>query len=281
MRDGLWATTAIALALGGSASAADVQETPMDVTKPAVSGFNGKLEFGYLHLNADGSDDGDGAYGVGSFSMPVAERFGIQIDAGLAKVDTNADFTIGGVGAHAFWRNPDVALLGGYAHYVRASSDIGSANAFRLGGEGELYLDRFSVEGFAGADIVDGSNDNDAFFTGNLIAAFYPTDNIRVHAGVSHSFEETFGRVGAEAMLPFAANNVALFGDARIGDDVQDYRVGLKLYFGESGKSLIARHREDDPKEQLLDFFKLGGTPPVVVPEEPGGCEEEVCSGPT
>lgn len=74
-------------------------------------------------------------------------------------------------------------------------------------------------------------------------------------------------------MLPFASNNIALFGDAKFGDDTQDYRVGLKLYFGESGKSLIARHREDDPKERLLDFFQRGGTP--AGGEEP--CDDEFC----
>lgn len=275
MRDGLWATTAIALAIGGTASAADVQEiAPVAATKPAVSGFNGKIEFGYLNLDVDGLGSADGGYAIGSVSAPIAERFGVQVDAGLAKVDTNPDITLGGVGLHGFWRDPDVALLGLYGHYVRASTDLGDASAFRLGGEGEVYLDRFSLEGFAGADIVDGDNDNETYFSGDLVAAFYPTDNIRIHGGVSHSFDETFGKVGAEAILPFASNNVALFADAKFGDDVQDYRVGLKLYFGESGKSLIARHREDDPKARLLDFFQRGGTPPAAGGSEEGGSEE-------
>lgn len=277
MRDGLWATTAIALALGGTASAADVQE-PVDVatTKPAVSGFNGKLEFGYLHLDVDGAGDGDGAYGIGSFSAPVAERFGVQIDAGLGKIDSDNDITLGGVGLHGFWRNPDVALLGVYGHYVRADSDLGDANNFRIGGEGEIYLDRFSIEGFAGADFVDTNVGSDTFFAGKLTAAFYATENLKLYGGVSHSFDETFGRAGAEAMLPFAANNVSLFGDAKFGNDVQDYRVGLKVYFGESGKSLQARHREDDPEEMLLDFFKVGGTPPAATTTPP--TDEEGCT---
>lgn len=119
MREGLWATTAVALALAGTASAADMQE-PVEVStsKPAVSGFNGKLEFGYLHFNPEGLDSAGGAYGIGSFSAPVGERFGIQVDAGFARVDANPDISIGGIGLHGFWRDPDVALLGLYGHYA-------------------------------------------------------------------------------------------------------------------------------------------------------------------
>lgn len=262
MRDGLWATTAIALALGGSASAADMQDAaPVETSKPAVSGLNAKLELGYLYLNVDGFDSGSGAYGIGSVSAPLGERFGVQVDAGYARVNTNPDMSVGGVAVHGFWRDPDKALLGAYAHYARANIGFGNANSVRLGGEAELYLDRVSIEGFAGADIVSRPGNDDTSFAGNLTAAFYATDNFRIDAGVSHSFDQTFGKIGAEAMLPFAANNVSLFGAARFANDVQDYRVGLKVYFGESGKSLKARHREDDPKEQLLDFFEHGAAP--------------------
>ncbi|KQZ87145.1 hypothetical protein ASD64_06790 [Mesorhizobium sp. Root157] len=261
MRVHLLTTTAVFFTLGFSAQAADFQEKFEG--KPAVSGINGKLEIGYSRTDVSGtSDDLDALHGIGSIALPVAQQFGVQIDAGVGRFDTDPSITAAGVGAHGFWRNPDQGLLGVYGHYVRTSGGGQNADVWRLGAEGEAYFDRISVEAFVGADFVDTNAGNDTFFNGDLVAAFYATDNIRIHAGVGHQFDETFAKVGGEAMLPFASNNVSLFADAGFGEDTQAYKVGLRIYFGESGKSLKARHREDDPQARLLDFFGAAFTAP-------------------
>lgn len=257
MRVYLLSSTAIFLILGASAQAADFEEK--FEAKPAVSAINGKLEIGYSSTDFSGASSNlDAIYGIGSITLPVAQQFGVQIDAGVGSFNTNPDVTAAGLGAHGFWRNPNQGLLGVYGHYVNVSGGGQSADVWRLGAEGEAYFDRVSLEAFVGADFVDVTGGNDTFFSGDLVAAFYVTDNFRIHAGIGHQFDETFGKIGGEAMLPFASNNIALFADGDIGDDVQSYRVGLRLYFGESGKSLKARHREDDPRSRLLDFFGAG-----------------------
>jgi hypothetical protein len=222
--------------------------------KPAVSGINGKIEAAYTYVDVDNVGDTNMGDLAGSIAFPVGERFGLQFDGGVATAnDLGTGF---GAGVHAFWRNPDTALLGFYGDVVRYDTDFGpDVTTWRYGAEGELYIDRFSLEGFVGGDTVDAGDFNDTYFSAEAMAAFYVTDDFRIHAGVGHRFDETFGRVGAEAMLPFASRNVALFGDGTFGDDVTAARVGLRVYFGEAGKSLKDRHREDDPRIRLFDMF--------------------------
>ena len=274
MRAYLLTTTAIFLALGVAANAADFQEKFEG--KPAVSGINGKLDIGYNQTNISGaSDEPSAVYGIGSISFPVAQQFGVQIDAGAARFDTDPHITAAGIGAHGFWRDPDQGLLGVYGHYVRLSGGGDGGSIWRLGAEGEAYFDRVSVEAFVGADFVDGDGVDDTFFSGDLVAAFYATDNFRIHAGIGHQFDETFAKVGGEAMLPFASNNIALFADAGIGDDAQTYNVGLRIYFGEAGKSLKDRHRQDDPRTRLLDFFGAAFNAPDDTTTGPAPCTSE------
>jgi hypothetical protein len=276
MRAYFQTTTAIFFTLGLSAQAADFQEK--FEAKPAVSGINGKLEIGYSNIDISGSSDNlNGIYGVGSIALPVTEQFGVQIDAGVGSFDTSPDTTAAGIGAHGFWRDPSQGLLGIYGHYANVSGGGQSANVWRLGTEGEAYFDRVSLEAFVGADFVDTPGGNATFFSGDLVAAFYATDNFRVHAGIGHQFDETFAQVGGEAMLPFASNNIALFADADIGEDVQAYNVGLRIYFGESGKSLKARHRQDDPRSRLLDFFGAAFSNSDNGASSPPACSE-VCT---
>jgi len=241
--------------MGSAAIAADATfEEKFDGQKPAVSGINGKIEAAYTYVDVDNVGDTNMGDLIGSVSIPVGQQFGLQFDGGVA---TANDFGTGfGAAVHAFWRNPDTALLGFYGDVVRYDTDFGpDVTTYRYGAEAELYLDRFTVEGFVGGDTVDAGSFDDTFFSAEAMAAFYITDDLRIHAGVGHRFDDTFGRVGAEAMLPFASRNVALFGDGTFGDEVTTARVGVRVYFGEAGKSLKDRHREDDPRVRLFDVF--------------------------
>ncbi len=270
-------STAIGAVLGGGAFAADavlvVDDQQFEAryeAKPAVSALNGKIEAAYTWIDIDGLGNVDLWTGAASVSVPVSHSFGIQIDAGIGRFTGDASATAYGIAGHAFWRNPDFALLGLYADY-QTTTDF-DLDATRIGLEGELYLDRISLEGFAGAELVDTPGGDETFFSGEALAAFYITDDFRVHGGVGHRFDETYGIVGAEAMLPFGGNNVALFTDGVFADAATSVRGGVRIYFGESGKSLKARHREDDPRVRLFDAtggFMAGDDDDVIVCEPP------------
>jgi hypothetical protein len=274
----LLASTAIVAIQSGLAIAADapiVLEQPAEArfeSKPAVSAINGSLELSYTFTDIDNASDAKLLTGAGSISIPVGHSFGLQFDAGVGRFSADQSATGYGIAAHAFWRDPDVALLGLYGDYQTASGfDV---NSYRLGVEAELYLDRISLEGFAGAERIDLRGKEGTYFSAEALAAFYVTDNVRVHGGVGHGFEKTYGVIGAEAMMPFASNNVALFADGTFSGKEASVRGGVRVYFGEEGKSLIARHREDDPRLRLFDSFSAdiyAGEPDVVPPSNNDG----------
>ncbi len=285
----LASTSAICVIIGGQASAADLggqapapdPEEYTQQSKPAVSGLNAKLDIQYNYLDystIDGHVDSPSV--IGTITLPVGHSFGLQIDAGITQYEGSSlpvSITMAAGAGHLFWRDPDLALFGLYAHYANVSYSGGgsSVGLWRFGAEAELFLDRVSIEGFAGADISDLSTGNLDYFNGNMKVAFYATENFRIHGGVMHQFDQTFGRVGGEAMLPFGSNNIAVYADGVFGGDVDSVRGGIRIYFGESGKSLMARHREDDPQTQLDAFAAIGwGTASGVI-ASPG----IVCAG--
>lgn len=255
-------TTAILLILSSSVGATDFQER-FEGAKPAVSGLNAKLDLGYLYTDFDklpGSMDGGQI--IGSVSAPLGQSFGVQVDAGYANLGLSSlpiDVELSGVGVHGFWRDPDVGLLGVYGHYVAINPSVipGSIDSFQYGVEGEAYFGRVSIDVFAGANTLEFPGGfGDTYFAGQLRGAYYLTDNLRVDAGVLQQFDETFGQAGFEAMLPVGPNMASLYANGTFGDETT-VRAGLRFYFGQSGKSLMARHREDDPQARLLDYFAL------------------------
>lgn len=280
-------STAILLVMTGGLYAADVSEPQFEArfegTKPAVSAFNGKLDLGYFYHDFSGvAGEAHGGFGIASVSAPLGHSFGVQVDAGYLGLNHSGiagDITSGGGALHLFWRNPDLGLVGLYGHY--ASIDVGPANvaAWRYGAEAEGYFGPFSVEAFVGGDTLTNGGVEETFFYGELKGAYYFQENFRVEAGLVHQFDETMGRVGAEAMLPFAGNRTALYAMGTFGEDSTTVRAGLRFYFGDSGKSLQARHREDDPGTRLMDYFALGGVGAIFGGggggEEGGGGGEE------
>ena len=269
--------TALALLLAGAAQAADPAtfEERFEGTKPAVSGFNGKLDLGYFHQSFDGLPfDLDGGYAIGSVSLPVTHSFGLQVDAGFGSIDVNpgaGSVDIKGIAAHLFYRDPDRFLIGAYGHY--ANIDLGpfDADMWRYGLEGEAYLGNFSVEAFVGGDTIDGPGGSASEFHGEARLAYYFFDNYRLDVGVNHQFDQTSLRVGGEALLPVAGNRLALYALGSFNDDATSVRAGLRLYFGEAGKSLKARHREDDPGSRLFDYFDINEAVGRIAPVGEGG----------
>lgn len=261
--------------------------------RQAVSALNGKLEVGYSWLDYDGFPTAltgedvqtHNAYGIGSVSAPVSRQFGVQVDAGvlgsIASQSITDPFTptetvnpgnsAYGIGAHFFWRDPDLALVGVYAHYVRFRQDLDvfgpddvtvTANTFRIGAAGEYYHNNWTLEGFVGADFVTttaevgGVSDSDdrTFLAGRALAAYYPNNDTRLFAGVEYAFNEFAGVLGGEYLFNSASPMAtAAFVEGSIGETTTTIEAGVRVYFGPDGKSLIARHREDDPRPSLFD----------------------------
>jgi hypothetical protein len=222
-------------------------------TLPAVSAINGKVQFGggYADLKATSSDEL--FYGAGSLSMPLGDMFGLQADFAVKNILN--DTAVGG-NVHLFTRDPNSYLIGAIAGY----GDVGNASAFWAGGEAEFYMDNVSLEMAAGYLNVNpnvGSNSDELFASADV--AFYPVDNMRLALGASSVAGFQSGSITAEYLLD--AMPVSLSLKAEAGEDsFTAVSAGVSFYFGgdDSSKSLKRRHREDDPRNRVLDIFGAG-----------------------
>ncbi len=254
-RNSLLATTAMAsiVALGATTagSAADLPDAgrayALDESLPAVSGLNGKIAV-YGGYQDDEVDDG-GIFGVlGSVSVPLGHRFGFQADAQVAAVE---DDVFGRLGGHLFWRDPSKGLVGIYGA-VEGYDDT-DMDAWRIALEAEAYLDRITIRGLAGYEAVDlpaaaGGDEDGVFALADL--AYYINDDFRASIGYRHMNDTHMGAAGLEYQLQTGlfGSGTSVFAEGRVGDN--DYAAawaGVRLYLGGGEKSLIRRHREDDP----------------------------------
>ena len=212
---------------------------------PAVSGVNGKMSVEGGVTGGDGQSSGIGVV-QGSVAAPLAHALGVQLD-GLAS--TSYDTPIFGSTAHLFWRDPAIGLLGPVA-------SIAGGDGYRLGwygAEAELYAGIFSFGAWGGYhEAVDnelGLRVASAFYGGS--AKVYPTPDLALSLGVTSSFQKATLTASLEYQPDlFARHNVAFFVNGDAADDSYTVTAGIRLYFG-ADKTLIRRHREDDPAEWL------------------------------
>jgi hypothetical protein len=260
----------IAAGMYGSVSmAADIEATgPL----PAVSGPNGKIAISGGWADIDDLGDDELFRAGAAFSFPVGDMFGLQAD--LTALDVFGETAIGGA-AHFFTRDPNSYLLGIYGGYV----DAGSADVWHVGPEAELYLDNISIEAVGG--YMDISNGVGSEFYAMGKVALYATDNLRLSVGASSVADFESANAGLEWFMGDAGLPASLTLDGRIGEDgFTSVMAGVSLYFGGEEKSLIRRHREDDPGLHFFDIFNAGVlgsenfNPNDAVPEEP--CNPEV-----
>ena len=251
-------TCLMAVAAAGSAQAGDTfgNYDPMAVpgSLPAVSALNGKVSvFG-------GKQDGNGSsqslFGVvGSLSVPMGFAYGLQIDAAAG---SGASTGFYGIGGHLFWRDPAKGLLGLYGSYFKWDLTRGATNGFtvgKIGVEGAAYLGRFSLEGLATYQSGSASG-----FNGKAVVAYYPTDNLRLDAGVRQvAGPGTMGLVDAE-WRPLDTSGLTLFASGAIGQNsYSQFLAGARYYFGDANKSLIDRHRQDDPAPDFSGDMSIAG----------------------
>jgi hypothetical protein len=244
---------------------------PLAQPLPAVDGINGKIDgFG------GGASHGTGFYGTsGSLTIPLAYRWGLQLDGSAGN---NAGIGSEGGAGHLFWRDPSIGLLGAYGSYShRSGFDVGverigadggidflgtehvSIDTARVAAEGEYYVGRWNFGAVAGSEMV-GINSPllplsvpNRFF--DLVSAsYYLTDDFEVHIAQAYTFKTQILIGGAEYGLPLGGGRMAsLFAEGLIGErGFQAILGGIRIYFGERGKSLIDRHRQDDPVSALL-----------------------------
>jgi hypothetical protein len=225
---------------------------------PAVSAPNGKIGV------FTGSLGGDFTLGAaGSLAIPLAQQWGAQVDGMVGSADSASFY---GIGGHLFWRDPGRGLLGLTASWVGWNrtdtvtlpfrqfddvaqiQDVSGADVGKVGVEGAAYLGRISLEGAAGYQFG-----SDTGFAGRATIAFYPTDDLRLDIGVMQlAGADAAFRGGAEWSPAGHAFSLFASGLARSSDN-WSVLGGAKMYFGSGQKSLIQRHREDDPENLLPD----------------------------
>ena len=250
--------TFAATLLASTAWSADIGKGDL----PAVSAINGKIEFSAGWADIDPIDPTAVFQGGASLSIPVGDRFGLQAD--IAALSEFGD-TYRGAALHAFTRNPDSYLLG-------LAGGFGAANAATfqfIGPEAEFYADRVSIEAWAGFMNLDLAGVQSSQFFGFGDVAYYPDDNLRLSVGASTVAGFKSGHINGEWQFSDSGLPLSLTAEGRVGDaGYVTASLGLKLYFGAEDKTLIRRHREDDPRNRSLDISQAAGsafTPPTVV----------------
>ena len=265
-------TGTIAAGMYGSVSLAADVET--NTALPAVSAPNGKVEIGGGWADIDDLSSDEIFRGGAAFSFPVGDMFGIQAD--LTALDAFGETAIGGA-VHAFTRDPNSYLLGVYGGYV----DAGPANIWYVGPEAELYLDNISIEAVGGVMDISNGGGTEFYAMGNV--ALYATDNLRLSLGASTVAGFESANAGLEWFMGDTGLPASVTLDGRIGEDgFSSVMAGLSLYFGGEDKSLIRRHREDDPRIRFFDIFNAGALEaihqelaedPECVPSQTNYCE--------
>jgi hypothetical protein len=267
--------------LGSPVAAEPDAAAPGDAAAlPAVDGLNAKIAgFG-------GAVEEQALYGgAGSVTLPLGQRFGLQLDGLVTGFDSEGqgDVTIAGTAAHLFWRDPAQGLLGAYGHYIHADAFDG-VDIFAGGVEGALYWGQFTLEGVAGVeggevDTSFGNFDIDTRFFDVAQVAWYPVDDLKLSAGHIYSLDQHAALFGAEWGLDAGSGIMAsLFANGSVSEDGDGAVLGgLRLYFGQQPKPLIRRHREDDPMITLDTY--TGGRQRIISDHTTYGIEID-CLGP-
>jgi hypothetical protein len=248
-------SSALGYARSGRSGTPGVRWPPQPL--PAVDGINGKITgFG------GGADHTRGFYGAnGSLAFPLVQQWGVQLDGAIGSLD-GSGFSRGA--GHLFWRDPSVGLVGAYGSYGHWNG-VGALSIPRIGvdigrfaAEGEYYWNRWTFRGLAGYETVRlntpaglaGLSVPNRFFD-TISASYYVTDNFKLSIGHLYTFGRHGLSLGSEYGFALGGGRMAsLFAAARFAEGGDNLAVaGLRFYFGQRDKTLIDRHRQDDPIE--------------------------------
>ena len=217
---------------------------------PAVDGLNGKVD------GLVGSLDQRSLYAArGSLSIPLTQQWGLQIDGAGGSLAHKGFSSIAG---HLFTRNPLQGLLGIYASYTDWDM-FGGIHAAQVAAEAEAYWGRWTLGGIAGVEFGNsGSNitpvgiqpfNVKTRFTDQINLKYYLTDNWDGYIGHRYVGGKNALALGTEFGLPIGRGQMGTaFLEGRVGSaSFEGVWGGLRVYFGQKDKTLIRRHREDDP----------------------------------
>jgi hypothetical protein len=177
---------------------------------------------------------------------------------------------------HLFTRDPASHLLGA----TFGLANMPGAMVFAAGPEAELYYGRFSFEAWGGLAHTNYSNPGTpdrtgVFAMGDL--AYYPDDDWRLDAGLSLLGGHVTAHLGSEYLLHDFPEPLSLAFDARVGSDGSvGATAGIKVYLGGGDKSLIERHRQDDPQNRGSTLSEATGSVPKASGGGDGDGDEEV-----
>jgi hypothetical protein len=105
--------------------------------------------------------------------------------------------------------------------------------------------------------------------------ALYATDNLRLSVGASTVANFESANAGLEWFMGDTGLPLSLTVNGELGEDgYTSIQAGLSLYFGGEDKSLIRRHREDDPRLHFFSLFSAGLIGSGVLNEEGPSCPE-------
>jgi hypothetical protein len=253
---------------------------------PAVDGINAKID-----AYGGGANHSNGFYGAtGSLSVPLAQQWGAQVDG---RVQDAHGIGAYGVAGHLFWRDPSIGLVGAYGSYWHSNgrdvARIGhvSTNTSVIAAEGDYYSGRWTLSGLAGVEMVsvNAPVDLDAFsipnrFFDSIRASYYVTDDFKLSIGHLYISGRHGLTLGAEHGFALGGGRMAsLFAAALFAEEGHNVvHGGLRIYFGQRDKTLIDRHRQDDPAA-------FGGSAGLDHSQEPCGLpglvpKEDVCKPP-
>lgn len=215
-------------------------ELPVRAEGPAVSAPNGKIT-GFGGGVGMGDDKGGAGGFSGSLTVPLGYAYGMQIDAGYARI---GDGNFGSTGAHLFWRDPGVGLLGVYAGYARLDR-FGGQDLGRVGIEAQKFYGQFTLDSAVGFRFGSPGINDDVY--GRARVQYYLTDNLMLMSGYTYE-GRSFGTIGMEYQLASQANmGVAVFGEGQLHDNSNYAAIGgFKIFLG-GDMSLKDRHRRQDP----------------------------------
>jgi len=207
---------------------------------PAVSGVNGK--FSIEGGGAGSKSSGGSGLGVaeGSLTAPLGHSLGFQADGAIA---TAYDDLYGGGAAQLFSRDPQLGQLGTFA----AVGGRGGDSVSWYGGQAEYFVGPVTVGAHGGYQ----SSNSDTASDGGLAlgrVTYYVIPDLALTVGGGSIANRGFGRASLEYLPELQGHHsISFFVNGGAGSD-ESYvaTAGARLYFG-SEKSLIRRHREDDP----------------------------------
>jgi len=207
---------------------------------PAVAGINGKVQGLYGNVDGDELEAG----GI-SLTIPLSPHSGLQLDGAYGELGEDQ---LKGVGFHLFTRDPENYLLG----ILGAHAELQDVDLNRVGLEGELYNGPVTITSFLGYQ----HGDLDDTLFGTLDLRWYPADNLMLVTGGSLAdSDDSRLHLGAEYQI---MAGLSAYVDFAVGENRYEHALfGLKYYFGEQ-KSLIQRHREDDPANPIVNNVLQG-----------------------